>query len=280
LEGPDERRQITRDREVIFSDLSPGDHVFRVRAFTGEAPSEEEWSTIRFTIRPPIWARAWFILLSLAVAITFFVLLLRARDKRLRERERIEREKVRFQLDALRSQVDPHFLFNSFNTLVELIETDADIAVAHVEKLSLFFRNILQVRDKELITVDEELGLLANYFALEQHRFGEAISMEVTVSDDAREKYIVPLTLQLLVENAIKHNIATIQRPLHISVASAEEDIVVTNPVQERLTSPRSMGFGLDSIRKRYKALSERPIRMERTEERFIVAIPLITHAP
>lgn len=276
LLGADQRGQITRDREVFYSGLPPGTYTFQVRAFTGDRPGEEEWISVPFSITAPIWERAWFIILMLLLLAAILYLVIRTRDRRALERERMEQEKVRFQLEALRSQVDPHFLFNSFNTLVELIETDADRAVEHVEKLSLFFRNILLVRDKEMITVEEELRLLQNYFALEQHRFGDAISLTIAVDDNDMKLGIVPLTLQLLVENALKHNVATSKDPLYIEVRSHNGALVVSNPVRPRITSPRSTGFGLESIRKRYLALTDRPIRIEPGSEHFIVGVPLM----
>ena len=274
--GSDPRGQVTRDRQVHFTNLPPGEHTFQVRAFAGELPLDDEWETIHFTITAPFWRRPWIIVLAAIIISVITALIVRGRDRRLHERERIEQEKVRFQLEALRSQVDPHFLFNSFNTLMELIETDASRAMQHVDKLSLFFRNILLVRDKEVIGVEEELRLLENYFSLEQHRFGNAIEMNVDVDLHDRVRSIVPLTLQLLVENSLKHNVATISQPLRIDVRSQEGYLVVSNPVQARISAPRSTGFGLESIQKRYAALTPRPIRIERHNDRFTVWIPLL----
>ena len=200
------------------------------------------------------------------------------RDRRYRDR--LEKEKVRFQLDALRSQVDPHFLFNSFNALVELIETAPERAVEHVEQLSIFFRNILQVRERERITVGEELGLLANYFALEQRRFGDAIALDVHVDEDARARGIVPLTLQLLVENALKHNVVVGGSTFTVRIASTGDGIVVSNPLRPRSSPPRSTGFGLHSITTRYAALTDHPIEVRKDSTDFTVRIPLIDPAP
>ncbi len=272
----DQRGQVTRDRQIYFSALPPGEYELQIRSFIGDVPSDEEWTSIQFKVTAPLWQRPWVIALSAALLLSIVVLVMRARDRRLRERERMEQEKVRFQLEALRSQVDPHFLFNSFNTLMELIETEPSRAVQHVDKLSLFFRNILLVRDKELITLDEELRLLENYFALEQHRFGKAIELDVQVDRRDREMFIVPLALQLLVENSLKHNVATQQEPLRIDVRSVAGQVIVSNPIHARITAPRSTGFGLESIRKRYAAFTHREITVNRENDRFTVHIPLI----
>lgn len=245
------------------------------------APSDETpWTELAIAIHPPWWQRPWAIALLLLIAAAVAYLLIRARDRRLLDRQRMEQEKVRFQLEALRSQVDPHFLFNSFNTLAELIESDPAMAVGHVEQLSTFFRNILQVRDRERITVDEELRLLRTYFGLEQRRFGESVRLQVDVGPEAMKRCIVPLTLQLLVENAFKHNVVAGGGGYVISIASEGDELVVRNPIRERATPPRSTGFGLDSIRKRYAALTQRPLHVQRAQGHFIVRVPLLDFAP
>ncbi|MCW5897732.1 MAG: histidine kinase [Flavobacteriales bacterium] len=280
LLGHDDRGFITRDRASAWSALPPGEYRFQVRAFIGEAPTVDNWAEVTWVVRPPWWRRPWVIVLAVLSIATLVTASVRAREKRLRERERMRREQVRFQLDALRSQVDPHFLFNSFNALVELIETDPGKAVEHVELLSVFFRNILQVRDRERITLAEEIALLRTYFALEQRRFGDTIAMELQVDDAARTKGIVPLTLQLLVENALKHNIIAGDRVFTIHVRATPSHVEVENPLVPRLSPPRSTGFGLESITKRYAALTTRPVEVVRSASDFLVRIPLLGPRP
>lgn len=187
---------------------------------------------------------------------------------------------MRFQLEALRSQVNPHFLFNSFNTLIELIEEEPRKAVGHVEQLSTFFRNILQVRERELIPVEEELRLLATYFDLEKRRFGDRIALLVHVDEHARGHRVVPLTLQLLVENALKHNVATATEPLVVSVEATAHELIVRNPLRPRDVGHRSTGYGLESIRQRYTALTDRPVQVLAGSDTFEVRIPLIDPEP
>lgn len=279
LHGLDERVIRTRDREASFSALPPGTYRFEVRAFTGEAPVGNEWTTLGIVVAPPWWQRPWVVALCAILLFVAVFALLRGRERRLQHRERMEQDRVRFQLEALRSQVDPHFLFNSFNALAELIESDPSIAVEHLDQLSTFFRNILQVRDKDLITLGEELELLENYFALEQRRFGGAIALSIRVDEEQRTQFIVPLTLQLLVENALKHNVVERSRSFEVSVRAEGDVVFVENPVRPRLSPARSTGFGLDSIIKRYAALTERKVLVDRGMERFSVGIPLIrTH--
>ncbi len=277
LLGYDERIQRTRERQVAYALLPPGELVFQVRSFVGDEPHPDPpWTTVQLTVQAPWYRLPWVIALAVVLLISSVVLSVRIRERRIRERQRLEQDRVRFELDALRSKVDPHFLFNSFNTLMDLIESDAPRALEHVEQLSAFFRNTLHVRDKELITLEDELKLMDNYFALEQLRFSEAIALNKDIPGEALGLYMVPMTLQLLVENALKHNQATLSRPLVIDVAVEEEYLVVSNSMVPKLSPPRSTGFGLQSIRKRYGALTSRPMSVEQHDGRFTVRIPLI----
>ncbi|MEO5584015.1 MAG: histidine kinase, partial [Flavobacteriales bacterium] len=276
LVGLNDRAVMTREREVSYPALSPGSYTFEVRAFIGMDPMDTAWTKVRIHVSPPWWRRPWVIICAVLLFSALAIWGIRTRERHLLDLQRMEQEQVRFQLEALRSQVDPHFLFNSFNTLVDLIETDGGKAVEHVGDLSTFFRNILQVRDSALITIREELSLLRTYFSLEQRRFGEAIQLEVRIPEEALERQIVPLTLQLIVENAIKHNRASLEEPLLIRIATEDGYLVISNPVRERLSPPHSTGFGLSSIRKRYAALIKKPVEITSSDNVFTVRIPLL----
>ena len=280
LLGYSDRVIDTRDREAAFPALPPGGYTFQVRAYAGQPRPDAPWTELSITVEQPWWRMPWVLALFLVAASAIVLLLIRARDRRIRFRSRMEQERVRFQLEALRSQVDPHFLFNSFNALVELIESEPARAVEHVEQLSFFFRNILQVRDRERITLEEELKLLENYFALEQRRFGASIALEVQADEASRARGVVPLTLQLLVENALKHNVVTGGQPFVISVKADGESVEVANPIRPRATPLRSTGFGLEAITKRYAVLTERPIAVQRGDGAFRVRVPLIDPEP
>jgi len=267
----------SRDRELAFTGLTPGTHRIRLRAFVDGMDGDAQWNTILITVAPPWWRLPWVILLFVGAMVTVVVLVVRDRERRMRIREGLEQEKVRFQLEALRSQVDPHFLFNSFNTLAALIETDPPRALEHVDELSTFFRSILLVRDKDLIPLEEELELLQRYFSLEKHRFGAAIDLLVRIDEEIGAYRIVPLTLQLLMENALKHNVATVKEPLHVLVTIEAGCVVVRNAIRPRASAARSTGFGLESIIKRYSAISAKPVVVAPGGGEFTVRIPLIT---
>lgn len=277
LHGWEDGLRITTERDARFPRLPPGRYRFQVRAFVGEAPPEyAPWTELVFEVTPAWYMRTGIKLGGALLAVLAVILLVRLREQRLRMRQHLAQERVRYELEALRSQVDPHFLFNSFNDLVDLIESHPSRAVEHVERLSTFFRRILMLRDKDLITLAEEVEMLQSYFALERSRFGDAVSLELMLPPTFMQHRVVPLTLQLLVENAIKHNVMDMQRPMVVRVGTEDGQLLVSNPRRPRLSPPRSTRFGLASIVQRYKAFTEVPVRVDATEDHFTVRVPLI----
>lgn len=280
LVGWEEGARMTAEREARFPRLPPGTYRFQVRAFVGEGPpSDAPWTELALTVTPAWYMRTGVQVVGIVLVMLALVLLVRIREQRLRMRQHLSQERVRYELEALRSQVDPHFLFNSFNDLVDLIESDPVRAVEHVERLSTFFRRILMLRDKDLIPLAEELEMLETYFALERSRFGEALALDVALEQAFMQHRVVPLTLQLLVENAIKHNVIDPHRPMVVRVEIRDGQLVVSNPRRPRLSPPRSTRFGLASIVQRYKAFSDMPVQVDAADDRFTVKVPLIPPA-
>jgi LytS/YehU family sensor histidine kinase len=208
-----------------------------------------------FEIRKPYWREIWFFALVAISGITLIWWLIKLRLQRLQQREVLAREKVQSQFDTLRNQVNPHFLFNSFNTLISIISTDSKAAVGYVEKLSDYFRIVLQQRDKDVITVKEELELVKNYLYLQKQRFGDNLEIDIQLPDQIKQSVLPPLTFQLLVENAIKHNVISKNKPLRIQITLNGEYIQISNNIQEKLSKEPSTGIGLPNIRHRYKIL-------------------------
>lgn len=192
------------------------------------------------------------------------------------ETENLKRENLNAQLDALRTQVNPHFLFNNLNTLVSLIPEDPKQATEFVQQLSKLYRHILEVKDEKSILLKDELAVLRAYAFLLQTRFGNNLSVNIDVPEEKLNKKIVPLSLQLLMENAIKHNIVSTDKPLHINVYAENGSLVVDNNLQMKKQISESTGIGLDNIRNRYKLLSDVPVKVTETESNFTVSIPLI----
>ncbi|MCB9290399.1 MAG: histidine kinase [Lewinellaceae bacterium] len=275
LEGFDLDWIYTRDRQANYSNLPPGSYTFKLAATENEAFDDEPLKTYSFTVKAPYWRQWWFILLSVAIAGSVSAWFIRLRDERLKREATLKREKIESQFEALKSQINPHFLFNSFNTLITIIEENPPVAVEFVEKLSDFYRSILQYREMEVISLQEEVELVQNYAFLLKKRFGDSLSL--TVRNNSKEQaYVAPLTLQILVENAVKHNVISKSRPLNIEVCAGDEYIIVRNNLQKKIALELSTGFGLQSIVNRYALLIDRPVRIEEGEEYFSVSIPAI----
>ncbi len=181
------------------------------------------------------------------------------------------------QFDALKNQLDPHFLFNSLNVLTSLIEENPIAATRFTTSLSKVYRYVLEQKNKELVTVEEELRFAKIYMSLIKMRFEDSIVFEVPEVLSNPEAKVVPLSLQLLLENAVKHNQVTPSNKLHIRIYESEGDLVIENNIQPKKVVKESSGVGLRNIRQRYHLLTDRPMRVEQNDKTFWVRIPLLT---
>jgi LytS/YehU family sensor histidine kinase len=187
----------------------------------------------------------------------------------------LQKESMKAQFDSLKSQVNPHFLFNSLNALTNLIYEDQDKAALFVKQLSEVYRYVLDTQGKEIVPLSDEVKFLRSYMFLQQIRFGNKLNIEITL--DAVNAQVAPLVLQMLVENAIKHNIVSSEQPLDIRIFSENADIVVENNLQKKNVLPEdSKGIGLENIKSRYKFLSNRNIEVINDGKSFIVKLPML----
>lgn len=200
---------------------------------------------------------------------------------RLVEIEKNELEKITAEqkLSTLKNQVNPHFLFNSLNTVVTMIPEEPDMAIKFVQKLSKTYRNILELRDEKLISIKEELSALDSYIFLLKTRFQGKIHIYNKIEEDIKENFILPLSLQILIENAVKHNVTSSAKPLTIELYVEDDHIVVRNNLQKKNQQYNSTKMGLQNIRSRYKLLAERNILVEENEDHFIVRLPVIKNS-
>lgn len=193
------------------------------------------------------------------------------------EQERLRRENIESQLEGLKNQVNPHFLFNSLNTLIYIIPEDPGRAVQFVQKLSKVYRYILEIRDKKLIPLEEELSFLDSYIFLVQERFGDNLRIELAIPFSFHQDQIVPLSLQILFENAIKHNIISAEHPLTIEVFIDNGNyLVVRNNLQRKNQVVASTRVGLENIRSRYAFFSEEEVVITDEGGFFTVRLPLL----
>ena len=181
------------------------------------------------------------------------------------------------QFESLKNQIDPHFLFNSLNVLSSLIEENPDNAQKFTTSLSKIYRYVLEQKDKELVSVEEELSFAKTYMNLLKMRFENSISYELPTDFDNPEAKVVPLSLQLLLENNIKHNEVSEQKPLHIKIYIENNYLIVENNLQKKEVLQDRKGVGLQNIVNRYGLISERKVLVEQTETAFKVKIPILT---
>ena len=188
----------------------------------------------------------------------------------------LEKEKVQVQLDSLKNQISPHFLFNSLSSLDSLIDDNPVLARQFLQQLSKVFRYVLQHKGKALVPLETELNFIKNYVSLLQTRFDGAFIVQCELSDDALERQIVPVTLQILIENAIKHNTISDARPLTVTISDNDGYLDVANPIQRKRQVETSNKQGLENLKLLYSYLSPKSVDIDENETTFRVRIPLL----
>lgn len=181
------------------------------------------------------------------------------------------------QFESLKNQIDPHFLFNSLNVLSSLIEENPENAQRFTTSLSKIYRYVLEQKDKELVSVSEELAFAKTYMNLLKMRFENSITFELPEGFDNPETKVVPLSLQLLLENTIKHNVVSERKPLHIKIYIENNYLIVENNLQKKEVLQDRRGVGLQNIVNRYGLISERKMLIEESATFFKVKIPILT---
>jgi sensor histidine kinase YesM len=190
---------------------------------------------------------------------------------------RLQKETFQAQLEALQKQVDPHFLFNSLNVLGSLIHLDPDRAVQFLGQLSEVYRALLDTGAQPLVPLRQEMALVRAYASLMETRFGAALRVEWDVAPAWEQALVPPTAVQMLLENAIKHNGSTTRKPLRIRVTTADGLLVVENNRQPRPDAVASTHLGLQNIQRRYQYLTDRPVEIVPTAASFVVRLPLLT---
>ena len=176
----------------------------------------------------------------------------------------------------LKNQVNPHFLFNSMNVLSSLVAQSPVKAQEFIQKFSRVYRYIFDVGDETVIEVSRELDFIHSFVSLHQMRHGESLKMDVNVSAEKLERFIPVLSLQILVENAIKHNEISDECPLLISIFDDKNDLVVRNNFQPRIDRQESLGIGLKNIKERYGYLTDREPVFMRIDKEYVARLPLL----
>lgn len=184
------------------------------------------------------------------------------------------------QFESLKNQLDPHFLFNSLNVLSSLIDENPSQAQKFTASMSKIYRYVLEQKDKELVTVEDEIEFAKTYCDLLKTRFEDSVDFEFNVKKEDLRRLVVPLSLQLLLENCIKHNFATSSKPLLIKVFSENDSLSIENNLQVREQMKESAGIGLANIVQRYSLLTKKNVFIEKSEDYFKVKLPVLNEKP
>jgi hypothetical protein len=231
---------------------------------------------------PPDWPAIRFATLTSVICVVFIthvyetVYLIRQRESDMVTFEKLERAKVEAELEALKNQLDPHFMFNSLNALSWLIENDPSRAVAFNDNLADVYRYILRNKDRALVSLTEELDFLARYYALLKLRFEDAIHMDLPAArPDFDSLYLPPISLQILLENAVKHNEFSREYPLCIEIEVAPDAIAVENQLRLRRHPRPTSRIGLRNLSERCRLILGRDVEIDHGPDRFSVRLPL-----
>jgi two-component system, LytTR family, sensor kinase len=251
---------------IIFVILVELCEIFVIEHFLHIPMSQNEKSTI-LTISVLVT----FTISSIYASVSFFI----QWKSNLQRAQALEKANMEARYETLRNQVNPHFLFNSLNTLLMLVG-DNPVASRYVESVSEFMRYMLNSREKEAVLLRDELKMAREYVFIQQNRFGGKLTVDFEVGEAFYHFAIPPLALQMLIENALKHNVISREHPLHVKVYIAGNDfLVVENNIQPKLEKEPSTGVGLENIRNRYLYLAGKEVIVKQEKGLFTVMLPL-----
>jgi LytS/YehU family sensor histidine kinase len=210
------------------------------------------------------------------ISIFYSTYLTKYWKKSIEANEELKRENLLAKYEALKNQVNPHFLFNSLNTLSGVVEQKPEMATEFIKKLSDIYRYVLEQNDKELVSIHDELKFVEDYIFLSQMRFGKGLIFNSHIMKD-QNFHVAPLGIQMLVENAIKHNIISDDMPLKIEMESENGFVIVRNNLQKKKTIISGKEpLGLENLIKRYAYLSGAPVEVIESDGKFIIKLPII----
>lgn len=284
LEGINtEWQDANEDFEASYTDLNPGDYTFKIRNTSPDHQWTSEPTVLKFFIRSPFYKTWWFIGLVAVISLGLLYYIISSRLRTLRKMallksktQLLEKEKTTVMYENLRQHLNPHFLFNSLTSLSSLIRIDQKQAGIFLDNMSKVYRYILRNKEQESVALSEELGFVNLYIQLQKTRLEDGLEVIVHISDEYFHRRIAPVTLQNLVENAIKHNIADVEQVLTIQLYIENDYLFVENNLQRKNFVETSNQQGLSSMVSLYQFLSPRPVVIDESPQKFRVGIPLI----
>lgn len=250
--------------------------IFLLRVFEEVIVNERTFQEYISNEKPSNFIVAIIITFIIILSIYLFHFYKAFKENQLKE-QKIIAGTANAKFESLKNQIDPHFLFNSLNVLSSLIEENPENAQRFTTSLSKIYRYVLEQKDKELVTVSEELAFAKTYMNLLKMRFENSITFEIPENFENSDAKVVPLSLQLLLENTIKHNVVSEKKPLHIKIYIKDNFLVVENNLQKKEVLQDRKGVGLQNIVSRYAILSERKVLIDENKETFAVYLPILT---
>jgi sensor histidine kinase YesM len=229
------------------------------------------WQWVRGSVFYP--AAISFVISLIFTAIGFFG----AWKKSFVRAEKLNAEVMTYKYEVLRNQINPHFLFNSFNVLSDLVYEDQETAVKFIQQLSKLFRYVLDSREKELVTLAEEMEFVSSFLYLLKIRLEDKLIYETDVQAEASEM-IIPVSVQMLIENAVKHNEASSGYPLKIKIQKKDDRLIVTNTVKPKPADDKSTRLGLSNLQQQFGFFTDKKLEITQSETEFRVSLPVIRH--
>lgn len=283
LDGLEKEWHITQNPKAAYTSVPGGDYVFRYKVAAGTDFSRVSEKTLEVQVGTVVYKTTWF---RIGVVVLLFGAFLFLYQYRLRQQEKLfrlegrtqqlEKEKAQVMYESLKQQLNPHFLFNSLTSLSGLITTDQRLAKNFLKQMSKIYRYILKSRDSDTVTLREEIDFGWTYIELQKTRFKEGLVVNIRIDEEHWHRRIPPVTIQNMVENAIKHNIIDEASPLIIDMTVEEEYLVIRNNLQKKHIVETSNRQGLNSLQSLYRYLSHRPVLIEESETQFCIKLPLI----
>lgn len=269
--------------EANYNSLPPGNYIFKVKALAKDKSWQTKETTLRIRIQTPFY-KAWWFVISLAVfflasVFTFYRYRIKQNEKLLQlesKAQLLEKEKTMVLYESLKQQLNPHFLFNSLTSLSGLIEADQKMAGNFLEQMSKIYRYILKSSETETVSLKEELQFVQLYVSLQTTRFEKGLQVNIDVPQEYQHYKIAPVTLQNMIENAIKHNVIDEDAPLVIDIFIEDDYVVVKNNLQKKNKVETSNKQGLESLKKLYRYLSPLPVLVNESALYYEIRIPMI----
>jgi len=206
------------------------------------------------------------------ISILFFYVLWRISSKK---EQNLREENLKFKYQTLKSQINPHFLFNNLNTLSELVYEDAKKADGYIQKLSEIYRYLIENEETKLIELEKEINFVKKYFSLQKERYNDKILLNISIPD-LEDYKIIPISLQSLIENAIKHNSYSQDMPLIINITRDNDDIVISNNIQRKNIIKNSTKTGLQNLKERVRLILDKELIFKEENNSFVVKMPVI----